>query len=183
MIMFMALTLVAQRPNPERQIVAASAGQVSIKSPAGLVQREINKAKDEDKKTTKSPENQADMADDKTADNTSDEAEKKETNNQRRTDGFIANRSVGFRIQAFSDNNYRNAKQNAQARARVIAAKFPHMRTYLSYKAPTWRLRVGDFRNKEDAQKALSALKHSFPAYSGEFSIVRDRINVWGYDK
>ncbi len=177
-----ALCVAAQTPDIEKHITSSSAGQVTISAPAGLAKREVNKAKEDDKKVAKNPDNQSDLAEDKAADSTEAD-EKKDTNNQRRSDGFIANRSVGFRIQAFSDNNYKNAKQNAQARARVIAAKFPQWRTYLAYKAPTWRLRVGDFKNKEEAQKALAALKRSFPSYSGQFSIVRDRINIWGYDK
>lgn len=158
-----------------------SAGQVNVTAPAGLATREVNKAKDD----SKNVENQSEIDDskDKDKDNETETTEKKDLNNQHRSNSFIANRSVGFRVQAFSDNNYRNAKQNAQARARIIAAKFPNYRTYLTYKAPTWRLRVGDFRSKEDAQRALTALRNAFPSYAGEFSIVRDKINVWGYGK
>ena len=95
------------------------------------------------------------------------------------TQQSIQARSVGYRIQAFSDNTA-SAKALAQQRARNIAMKFPQYRSYISYNAPSWRLRIGDFKSQDDAQKALQRVRAAFPAYGREMIIVRDRINVWG---
>ena len=84
--------------------------------------------------------------------------------------------NVGYRIQAFSGNSA-TAKSEAQVRERNIISRFPQMRPYIGYKAPSWRLRVGDFRTRDEAEEMLKQLKKAFPAYSRELTIVVDRIN------
>lgn len=91
--------------------------------------------------------------------------------------GTRTSTTTGYRIQAYSDNNASKAKQNATSRARAIALKFPQYRTYITYKAPSWRLRIGDFTSQRAAQEALTRMKRIFPSYA--LTIVRDRINVW----
>lgn len=98
------------------------------------------------------------------------------------TQQHISNRSVGYRIQAYSDNNFRTAKNSAKSRARTIAMKYPQYRSYLTYKAPFWRLKIGDFKTHGEAVKVLGQMRKSFPAFSGELSVVRDKINVWSYE-
>lgn len=87
-------------------------------------------------------------------------------------------RAGGYRIQVFSDNNARSAKAEARGRARNISSRFPQYRTYVVYNAPFWRLRVGDFRNQQDAQQAADEIRRAFPSYSREVRVVRDRISV-----
>ena len=94
----------------------------------------------------------------------------------------IENRGVGFRIQAYTDNNAKTAKASAQKRARDIAMKFPQYRSYISYKAPAWRLRIGDFKTQREAQAALQRIKSVYPNFAREMVIVRDRINIWSND-
>lgn len=84
----------------------------------------------------------------------------------------------GYRIQIFSDSNPRTARNEANAKAGNIASKFPEYKSYVTYDAPYWRLRIGDFRNYEDAIDALETIKEAFPAYRRELRVVRDRINV-----
>lgn len=86
--------------------------------------------------------------------------------------------SGGYRIQVFSDSNPRTAQAEARSKSANISSKFPAIRTYVTYDAPYWRLRVGDFTTYEDAADALSALKEAFPSYRRELRIVRDHINV-----
>lgn len=83
----------------------------------------------------------------------------------------------GYRIQVFSDNNSRTAKSEARYKANNISEKFPELRTYITYNAPFWRLRVGDFRTPEEANDIVVKLKEEFPKYSKEIRVVRDRIN------
>ena len=89
---------------------------------------------------------------------------------------------MGYRIQAYSDNNNTTAKANAQQRARDIAMKFPQYRSYITYKAPSWRLRIGDFKSRQEAQAALQRIKSVYPKYAREMVIVKDRINIWSND-
>ncbi len=84
---------------------------------------------------------------------------------------------VGYRIQVFSDNNQRTAKNMAQVKERNILSRFPQLRSYLQYKAPQWRLRVGDFRTRGEARAMLQEIKEAFPSYASEMTVVMDRIN------
>ncbi len=88
-------------------------------------------------------------------------------------------RSYGYRILVYHTNKSKNAKANAQKRAKDITMKFPQYQFYFTYKAPTWRLRVGDFVDEESAHRALKQLRQSFPMYSKEMTIIHDNINVW----
>ena len=93
---------------------------------------------------------------------------------------------MGFRIQAYTDNNAKTAKAAAQKRARDIAMKFPQYRSYITYKAPSWRLRIGDFKTQQEAKAALNRIlnriKSVYPNFAREMVIVRDRINIWSND-
>ena len=87
-------------------------------------------------------------------------------------------RTVGYRVQVFSDNNIRTAKAEARNKAAAVTAAMPHYRTYVTYESPFWRLRVGDLRSKADATEAADELKRTFPAFSREIRVVRDRVNL-----
>ena len=57
---------------------------------------------------------------------------------------------------------------------------FPQYHYYVSYNAPQWRLRVGDFTRRESARRALRRIKKAFRKYASETIIVTDTVNVWG---
>ncbi len=84
---------------------------------------------------------------------------------------------VGYRIQVFSDRNQRTAKGEALSKEKNIKENFPDMGTYITYDAPSWRLRVGDFRTRDEASLRLSELRKCFPGYANEMIIVVDVIN------
>ncbi len=86
---------------------------------------------------------------------------------------------AGYRVQVYSDNNQRVAKSKAQSIASQIKVQFPHYGLYLAYKAPYWRLRVGDFTTQEAARSAMNALKSKFPSLAGDMRVVRDRVKVY----
>ena len=88
-------------------------------------------------------------------------------------------RSYGYRILVYHTNKSKNAKANAQKRARDISVKFPQYQFYFNYKAPTWRLRLGDFADEEAAHRAMKQLRQAFPVYAKEMTIIHDHINVW----
>lgn len=87
-------------------------------------------------------------------------------------------KSVGYRVQVYSDNNARTAKGTARQRERVISGAFPQYGTYVTYASPYWRLRVGDFRSQYDAEKAAAEIKRAFPSFGREVRVVRDRVNI-----
>lgn len=89
----------------------------------------------------------------------------------------VKNPRVGYRVQVFSDNNPRTAKNEARSKSRMISARFPEYATYVVFASPYWRLRVGDFHTQEAAAEAAEAIKREFPSYGKEIHVVRDRIN------
>lgn len=90
----------------------------------------------------------------------------------------ILRKTGGYRIQIFSDNNAKTAKNEARAKARVIADAFPQYPTYVIFSSPYWRLKVGDFKTHEEAEVAATQIKRAFPEYAKEIRVVRDRINI-----
>ena len=86
--------------------------------------------------------------------------------------------NIGYRVQLFSDNNSRTAKNEARAKERRVMSRFPQFRSYVMFKAPYWRLRVGDFKTQQEAEAAAEDIKRAFPSYGKEIRVVQDRINL-----
>lgn len=86
-------------------------------------------------------------------------------------------RSSGYRVQVFLDNNPSTAKATARSRANAISSRFPELRTYVTYNSPYWRLRVGDFKTQAEAAAAAEDLRLAFPRTAKEIRVVRDNIN------
>ena len=79
----------------------------------------------------------------------------------------------GFRVQIFSDSG-NNSKTQAQAVSDAFTAKFPNINAYLTFKSPNYRVRVGDFRSRLDAQRFLSEIAADYP----NAFIISDKINL-----
>lgn len=91
------------------------------------------------------------------------------------------NKIAGYRIQVFSDGrNQSTLESRAKARGNMILSKFPKYKgqIYTFSKSPNWYTRVGNFRTAAEANSALTELKKSFPALSGEMRVVKSQIVV-----
>lgn len=77
----------------------------------------------------------------------------------------------GYRLQVINTND-RNAAMNAKSKVYQL---YPELKAYLLYQAPYFRLRVGNFKDKEEANDYKKQLSKEFPA---GISIVRDIIEV-----
>lgn len=84
---------------------------------------------------------------------------------------------VGYRVQVFDDNNVRTAKNQAQERKRMIENQFPEFHAYVSFNSPYWRVKVGDFRTRSEAEAAMGAIRAAFPSIGSQLRVVRDKIN------
>lgn len=99
----------------------------------------------------------------------------------RKKEGKESSGRSGYRIQVFSDGrNQSSLEARAKARGNAIVARFPKYRgqVYTFSSAPNWYTRIGNFRNEEEAQKALDELKRSFPQFSSEMRVVKSKINA-----
>lgn len=79
----------------------------------------------------------------------------------------------GFRIQLFSDSG-NNSKSRAQTLQDELNWKYPLAGVYLSFKSPNYRIRLGDFRTRLDAQRFLNEITIDYP----NAFIVNDFINL-----
>lgn len=87
---------------------------------------------------------------------------------------------AGFRVQVFSSNRQQTAKTEAFRIKALVKERFPEKGVYESYSSPFWKVRVGDFRTREDAQELLTELMSAFPDMKREMYIVADDIVVAG---
>lgn len=65
----------------------------------------------------------------------------------------------GFRIQVYTGGNTRNHKAQAYAIAGKTRQIAPELSTYVQFQSPHWICRVGDFRNREDANRYARRLR------------------------
>ncbi len=78
--------------------------------------------------------------------------------------------SNGYRIQIFSGSDRKQA-YNVQSK---FQNRFPDTHTYLSYRDPNFKVKVGDFRSRIEAEKMVEEMK---PAFGGLF-IISEKINL-----
>ena len=77
---------------------------------------------------------------------------------------------LGYRIQLFFDSNKDNVDQ---ARTKFIVL-YPKVDTYVSFTAPNYFLKVGDFRSQSEAEKIKSSVDNQFPTSF----IVKEKVNL-----
>jgi len=77
----------------------------------------------------------------------------------------------GYRLQVINSND-RNKVFAAKAR---IYQNYPELKPYLMYQPPFYKLKVGNFKTKEEAEEYRKELAREFP---GGVYIVRDIIEV-----
>lgn len=82
-----------------------------------------------------------------------------------------ANKTIkGYRIQLFSGTE----RNNANAVKTKFLKLFPDQTAYLIYNQPYFKIRVGDFRTKIDAEIFYNKMKAEF----GECIIISDNISL-----
>jgi hypothetical protein len=71
----------------------------------------------------------------------------------------LQNRSIryapGFRIQVYVGTQ----RQEVDAMKALIAQNFPELNPYLSYNQPTYKLKIGDFMRRIDAERYYTSVK------------------------
>lgn len=85
-----------------------------------------------------------------------------------------ANKSIryaqGYRILAYTGTERKTAMDMRKA----LIDRIPEERDYLQYKQPTFRLKIGDYLNRIEAQQVLSRIQDITP----NAMIISDQINV-----
>jgi hypothetical protein len=76
----------------------------------------------------------------------------------------------GFRIQIYVGN----VRQEADAAKSYIYQAFPDLNPYVSYSQPTYRVKVGDFMYRSDAEQYLDLIKEQYSSAV----ILADRVDI-----
>ncbi len=84
----------------------------------------------------------------------------------------------GYRIQVFSGNDAKTAKGEAFQKEQTIKSSFPSLRTSVTYTAPFWKLRIGDFRTREEAEAMMKQISQQLPSLGREMYIVSEEVRV-----
>ena len=77
----------------------------------------------------------------------------------------------GYRLLVINTNN----REEAAAAKTKVYTYFPELKSYLLYQAPYFRLRVGNFKDREEAVEYMKSLSKQF---ENNVMIVRDVIEV-----
>ena len=83
-----------------------------------------------------------------------------------------------YRVQVFSSNVQRTAKNEAFKIEKEIRETFPTEGVYVNYSSPFWKVRVGDFATQVEARAFRAKLIEAFPTMRSEIYIVREQIIV-----
>jgi hypothetical protein len=84
----------------------------------------------------------------------------------------------GYKVQAFSGNDQRTSKNEAQRKQQLIHHAYPNYETVVLFESPFWRLRVGNFEHRHEAEEVLKEMVKSFPSFGKEMYIVVDEVKI-----
>lgn len=76
----------------------------------------------------------------------------------------------GFRIQMYVGN----VRQEADAAKSYVYQAFPELNPYVSYNQPTYRVKVGDFMYRSDAEQFLELIREQYSSAV----ILPDRVDI-----
>ena len=77
----------------------------------------------------------------------------------------------GYRILVMNTNN----REKVQEAKTKIYQRYPQQKTYMTWQAPFFKLKVGNFRDREEAEEFLIELKRIFP--TGIY-LIRETVEV-----
>ena len=83
----------------------------------------------------------------------------------------------GYRVQIYSSNSQQTAKSEALELESQLKDKI-NQTIYVQYLTPFWKVRLGDFRNYEEAKEYKKLFVQQYPDLMGDTYIVRDKIQV-----
>ena len=86
----------------------------------------------------------------------------------------------GYRIRIYFDNKQKSREESREVMNR-FQALYPGYNTYLKFNNPNFKVTVGDFRSKVDAQIALQSIIRDFPTAfivkeKMRFPVVSDKV-------
>ena len=84
----------------------------------------------------------------------------------------------GFRVQIYSSNSQQTANAEAFELEKKILVFFNEAAATEIYTPPFWKVRLGDFRTRDEANHLKAEIIKRFPELQGDTYVVRDQITV-----
>lgn len=84
----------------------------------------------------------------------------------------LEGKQKGYRVQIFFDSG-NNSRMQATNVRNEFASKYPKISTYIIFKEPNFRVRVGDFRTRSDARGFQQSIADKYP----QSFVIKDDIN------
>lgn len=84
----------------------------------------------------------------------------------------------GFKIQVFSGNNQRTSRDEANSKQSLINKSYPDLETVVLFESPFWRLRVGNYETRREAEESMQELRKTFPSFGREMYVVVDEVKI-----
>jgi len=85
----------------------------------------------------------------------------------------------GYRVQIYSSNLNQAAKVEAFELQKSFSEMYPETNSYVTYSAPFWKLRVGDFTTYFEAYNFSSNVKEMFPEKASEIFVVKEEVKPY----
>ena len=83
----------------------------------------------------------------------------------------------GFRVQVYSSNEPQVAKNEALELSELLSSQL-HVGVYVNSEPPFWKVRLGDFLTREEANEYKLQVVKLFPELQGSTYIVPDLVTV-----
>ena len=83
----------------------------------------------------------------------------------------------GYKVQIYSSNT-RDSRSVATTRSARVKQIYPEHESVILYKAPYWKVQIGNFVTREEAEQVLQGIKRNFPSFGKQSYIVRTTIKV-----
>ncbi len=87
-------------------------------------------------------------------------------------------RSKGYRLQLYMGNNPKKSKEEAFNMEKKVKEIYPEIHTYVTFNSPFWKLKIGDFKSWEEADRILREFKNRHKSISKEVFIIKDDIRL-----
>lgn len=85
---------------------------------------------------------------------------------------------TGYRVQIYSSNSQQTAKAEALKLEKKVLDENLEVEVHVLYTPPFWKVRLGDFRTKEEAEILKEEIIRRMPELQGDTYVVRDQITV-----
>lgn len=85
---------------------------------------------------------------------------------------------TGYRVQIYSSNSQQTAKAEALRLEKRVLEENLEVEVHVLYTPPFWKVRLGDFRTKAEADLMKAEVIRRMPELQGDTYVVRDQITV-----